>query len=149
MAFDGTHIWVANAGSVSKIDIASQALVGTFTLGNSRSGIVFDGSRIWVTQDGAFNPADDSQGPGNVLAVNSAGTITLASQVGHGPSGIAFDGSSIWVTNTGDNSVTELTASSGQELFTHRTGVGPLGIAFDGGTVWTSNTVGTVSKLGQ
>ena len=54
VAFDGSHIWVANyAGdSVSKIDAVTGGVVATIAVGNSPIGVAFDGSHIWVANYG-------------------------------------------------------------------------------------------------
>ncbi|MDG1878830.1 MAG: hypothetical protein P8I99_15610 [Acidimicrobiales bacterium] len=51
MAFDGTHIWVANyfAGTVSKIVAATGVVTDTIAVGVAPFGVAFDGTHIWVT----------------------------------------------------------------------------------------------------
>jgi YVTN family beta-propeller protein len=54
VAFDGTNIWVANAGSstVTKLLASSGAVVGTYPVGSAPYGVAFDGTNIWVANDG-------------------------------------------------------------------------------------------------
>ena len=54
VAFDGTHVWVANLidGSVSKIDAVTGGVVATVTVGAFPYGVAFDGTHIWVTNNG-------------------------------------------------------------------------------------------------
>jgi DNA-binding beta-propeller fold protein YncE len=54
VAFDGTNIWVGNAGSsngltVTKLLASTGAVLGTYTLGFAGQAVVFDGTNIWVT----------------------------------------------------------------------------------------------------
>ena len=101
VAFDGTHIWVANYGdgTVSKIDAASGVVAATITVGNSPSGVAFDGTHIWVA-----NYADDT------VSKIAAGTGVVAATitVGDGPWGVAFDGTHIWLTNINDGTVSKI-----------------------------------------
>jgi hypothetical protein len=51
-AFDGANIWVVNeSGSVTKLQAATGANLGTFALGGSPVGIAFDGANIWVSSE--------------------------------------------------------------------------------------------------
>ena len=51
VAFDGTNIWVANAGSnnVKKLRASDGAVLETFTVGTLPLQVAFDGANIWVT----------------------------------------------------------------------------------------------------
>ena len=51
VAFDGTHIWVANYNddTVSKIVAATGVVAATIPVGNDPIGVAFDGTHIWVT----------------------------------------------------------------------------------------------------
>ena len=53
VAFDGSHIWVANDNNtVSEIDAATHRVISTVTVGSTSFGIAFDGTHIWVTNFG-------------------------------------------------------------------------------------------------
>ncbi|MGH2977777.1 MAG: YncE family protein, partial [Gaiellaceae bacterium] len=58
VAFDGSHIWVANAtgNSVTEMNTSDGSLVRTLSGGSYRFndplGVAFDGSHIWVTSQG-------------------------------------------------------------------------------------------------
>ncbi len=58
LAFDGTHVWVANkAGTgvmntVSRIHATSNAVTATIGVGREPAGVAFDGTHIWVTNFG-------------------------------------------------------------------------------------------------
>jgi DNA-binding beta-propeller fold protein YncE len=55
IAFDGTNIWVANAGSndVTKLLASNGNRVGTYSVGSSPIAVAFDGANIWVTNYGS------------------------------------------------------------------------------------------------
>ena len=57
VAFDGTNIWVANAGSnnVKKLRASDGAVLGTFNVGKFPIGITFDGTNIWVANGDTNN----------------------------------------------------------------------------------------------
>ncbi len=80
-----------------------------------------------------------------VLALAAAQPPHLKAQasatypVGEAPVGIAFDGVNIWVTNSGDNSVSELLASTGATIGTYPVGSIPYAVAFDGANIWVAN----------
>ena len=54
VAFDGTNIWVTNlgAGTVSKINPATNTVTATVTVGTNPFEVAFDGTNIWVTNNG-------------------------------------------------------------------------------------------------
>jgi DNA-binding beta-propeller fold protein YncE len=56
IAFDGTHMWVANAAGNNVTELSpAGATLGTFAVGGSPEGIAFDGTHVWVTNAGAGN----------------------------------------------------------------------------------------------
>ena len=59
--------------------------------------------------------------------------------VGSDPTGVSSDGTHVWVTNTGDNTVTELDASTGSVVQTIAVGSFPTGVSSDGTHVWVAN----------
>lgn len=68
--------------------------------------------------------------------------------VGNAPFAAAFDGTNMWIANYGDNTVTELNASTGAVVSTVPVGQGPDGVLFDGANIWVANTTdNTVTKL--
>jgi DNA-binding beta-propeller fold protein YncE len=58
VAFDGTHIWVANLGnnSVTELNAGDGSWVQTFSGGSyglsGPEGVAFDGTHIWVANFG-------------------------------------------------------------------------------------------------
>jgi DNA-binding beta-propeller fold protein YncE len=54
IAFDGTHMWVTNAGSGTVTELhAGGSVAGPFTVGSVPVGIAFDGADVWVTNNGS------------------------------------------------------------------------------------------------
>jgi len=68
--------------------------------------------------------------------------------VGGGPIGVSSDGTHVWVTNEGDNTVTEIEASTGAVAQTIAVGSNPEAVSSDGTDVWVANTdSNTVSEI--
>jgi hypothetical protein len=152
VAFDGTHIWVANLGnnSVTELNAGDGSWVQTFSGGSyglsGPEGVSFDGTHIWVTNEG-----------NSVTEINAADgswvrTLSSSSYGFTRPWGVTFDGTHIWVTNFNGNSVTELSASDGSWVRTLSGGSyafnEPFAVAFDGTHIWVTNaTGGSVTEL--
>jgi DNA-binding beta-propeller fold protein YncE len=53
VAFDGTHIRVANSSShsVTRLRAIDGVNMGTFPVGANPSGVAFDGANIWVSNN--------------------------------------------------------------------------------------------------
>jgi len=54
LAYDGTSIWVCNAGSntVSRLRASNVALMGTFATGKGPRAAAFDGTKMWIANSG-------------------------------------------------------------------------------------------------
>lgn len=132
MAFDGSHIWVACAGSnaIQEFNASDAALVRTVTGVGSPYALAYDGANIWATDYSAAS----------VTEINaSTGTVTGTFAVQANPEGIAFDGTNIWVTNYGSNSITQVVEATGVVNNYTLTGCPtPWGIAFDGTHLWVA-----------
>ena len=170
IAFDGTHLWVANSssGSLSKVRPGDGAVVATYTVGSGPIGLAFDGANVWVTHSGyLISKVRASDGvltdhmntfsgwgiaydgidvwfsvPGQNLVVkrDTTGFNYDTFTVGHSPRGIAFDGACVWVANFSDNTVTKLRVSDGHVMGTYATGHGPQMLACDGVNMWVGNS---------
>ena len=66
--------------------------------------------------------------------------------VGSGPFGVSSDGTHVWVANKGEDTVSEIEASSGTVIRTIPVGSNPEGVSSDGTDVWVANQ-GTVSEI--
>ena len=143
VAFDGSHIWVANDGSgtVSEVDVASHIVINTVTVGGNPVGVAFDGSHIWVSNvNDTVSEISDTSTPSVI------NTVT----VGSDPGAVAFDGSHIWVSNDASNTVSEIDVASHTVINTVTVGSlgGRRGIAFDGSHIWVANDgSNTVSEI--
>ena len=102
ICFDGTNIWISNAGSntVTKLLASTGALVGTYTAVTIPYGICFDGTNIWISNSGSVNVT-------KLLA--STGALVGTYTVGTNPYQICFDGTNIWATNYTSANVTKIT----------------------------------------
>jgi hypothetical protein len=138
LAFDGTRLWTANAGSVSIItpQAATPYPVTNVTSGfTTPAGILYDGANIWVADHSA----------NKLFKLDGTGAIILTVTVGMGPGIPVFDGTNIWVPNQLDNSITVVQASSGNVVATISTDANnhlstPTAASFDGERVLVTNT---------
>jgi hypothetical protein len=88
IAFDGSRIWTANAGSSVSIVSLNPTMVTTISTGfTAPQGMLYDGSNIWVT-DSLAN---------TLLKLNADGSIARTMKVGEFPNHLVFDGTNIWV----------------------------------------------------
>ena len=139
---DGTHVWVANEGAntVTEINASTGSVVQTIPRGRrSRSPSPRTAPTSgWRTRTATRSPSSTPR-PGAVVQ-------TIA--VGSGPDAISSDGTHVWVANQGDNTVTELNASTGAVVQTISVGNAPLAISSDGTHVWVANYAdGTITEL--
>ncbi len=68
--------------------------------------------------------------------------------VGRYPYAASSDGTDVWVANSGEDTVSEIEASSGTVIRTIPVGSDPNGVSSDGTYVWVTNfTGGTVSEI--
>jgi YVTN family beta-propeller protein len=91
LAFDGTHMWVANYGNdtVTKIDASTGNVVGSFPAGGPGPYLMaYDGRHILVTHaDGSTVSSIDPE----------TGAVANTTTVNISPSGVAFDGVNVWI----------------------------------------------------
>jgi DNA-binding beta-propeller fold protein YncE len=114
IAFDGTHVWVANWGgnSVTELDASNGAWDQTLSAGSygfdGLRTIAFGGTHVWVTN------VHQGIGPYSITELdtsNGAWARTYSGAHYHFdyPEAMAFDGSHLWVANRDGDSVTEIT----------------------------------------
>lgn len=164
------NVWVVNGPQSSVIELAAKtgSLIRVINDRNCRSchlssptAVAADGGDVWVT-----NAGTTPSGPGSVTELSATtGRLvrwihdTAGPALGrctgcmfHLPQGVATDGVDVWITNEVNNSVTELSASTGKLVeWIHVTGnptLGlcpnchfslPQGIASNGTEVWVAN----------
>ena len=143
IAFDGSHVWIANqvSGNITKLRASDGASVATYGIGSGSAphDVAFDGANIWVTNHGASGVTKLRASDGTAL-----GTFF----VGATPVGIAFDGANVWATSFSGGFVRRIRASDGGDLGSFGTGTQPWGVAFDGASIWvTNNGSANVTKL--
>lgn len=136
VAFDGTHVWVANHNdrSVSRIDPATGTRVD-YLIGGGPYGVAFDGTYIWVA-----NNWDDT-----VSRIDPATGASVEFDTGGEPYGVAFDGTHIWVTNWWTPSVSKMNPTTGARTDYPMTN-SPYGVAYDGSHIWVAYS-NKVSKI--
>ena len=141
VAFDGTNIWVANAGlgNVSKINPATNTVIATVPVGTGPEGVAFDGTNIWVTNNGPDTVSKINPG------TNTRTDVPLA--FGANPRAVAFDGTSIWVANAGLNTVSKIDPATNTRT-DFLVDIFPFGVAFDGTNIWVIHfNPGRVTKI--
>ena len=172
------YMWVSgksgSTGMVARIDTAS-GRVTHFPVPAGVSGAVDAAGNLWLAgaetnkvykvnaADGRYSTTDlvsptavAADGAGNVLVLNSAGSVSklrgadgavlwaTAPGTVQGPFVIAVDASGcLWVPNANAGTVTKLDGISGSVIGTYPVGNYPEGAAVDAsGVVWVSNTAG-------
>jgi len=151
IVFDGKSIWVANDGpymnSVSKFDVASQSLVGTYPVGLAPDSVAFDGTYIWVANSDNNNVWFLDRNTGDFVN----GNITY----GLFPTDMVWDGTYMWVANgvspaLGYGSLTKMSAAgqNGFILGPYKIGNQVRGLTHDATSIWACNAAdNTVSRL--
>lgn len=134
----GPALYVTNVrgNSVSVIDIATNEVTKTISVGRSPRGIAFspDGATAYVT-----NANDDTVS----LVDTTDNTVSMTVPVGQYPQGIAVtpDGTKVYVVNGKGNSLTVLNTATKQVVATIPVGNQPQAIALapDGKTAYITN----------
>jgi hypothetical protein len=142
--FDGSDLWVANAGdgTVSRVKASDGRVLETWTGATAALGVLVATGKVFVTgqsSPGKLYQIDPSQAAGAVT--------TVTSSLGNSTIGIAFDGQRIWTANLG-GSVSIVTLSP-LNVTTVTTGFGGCtGIVYDGTNIWvTNNGDSSIKKL--
>jgi PKD repeat protein len=92
LAFDGTHLWVATASKIWRVDRTNGTLISSFTPPCKRpSGLAWDGTHLWLA-NGDFIGDEDF-----IYKLDTGGNV-LAQYKGPGKwaTGLAFDGQFLW-----------------------------------------------------
>jgi hypothetical protein len=145
--FAAGQIWYANNSnvdpSVTVLNEATGALVGTFAVANFPNCLVFDGTYVWC----AGASATLTQFLAAVPAITGTFTVPTGGLYG------CFDGTRLWFTRSVANSIYAVLAATGAVIGTYAVPGTPTGIAFDGTNLWvtensTSADVAQVSTAG-
>ena len=132
LAFDGTHIWVTNANTVSKLRASDGSVVGIYPGGSGPVSIAFDGAFIWVGNPGIGNGivtrlrASDGMLMGTVPNVNGGDSLVC-------------DGANVWVANLDEREVRKVNTSSLAVQGPFDAGGPAAALAFDGVNIWVAN----------
>ena len=133
IGFDGVNMWVPNnnAGTVSKVGVASTTLLTTVTVGTNPQQAAYDGEDMWVTNFGSANVSKIDL---------TTDTVEATVNVGTQPLGATFDGQYMWVANFGGNSVSIINPKTNTVIATKIVGTQPRYMAFDGQYMWVGNS---------
>jgi YVTN family beta-propeller protein len=142
LAYGDGSVWAVDsaAGTVSRINPASHAVVQQIMVGSAPSAVSVTGGNVWVA----------NSGDGTVSQINAAaGRVVQKITVGNIPVAIASGRSGVWVANEGDGTVTRIDPITG--MVTRRgvqVGARPDGIAVGPDAVWVANSEdGTVTRI--
>ncbi|MBA2350754.1 MAG: beta-propeller fold lactonase family protein [Burkholderiales bacterium] len=131
------YITNAASNSVSVIDIATNAVTATITVGANPTGVAvgFDGARVYIT----------NTGNNSVSVIDTASNaVTSTISVGNGPGGVAVGtaGTRVYVANGVSNSVSVIDTASNTVVATVPVQNGPNGIAVNpaGTRAFVANT---------
>jgi len=119
--------FIANntTNNVSVVDIATNTIVSTISVGNGPVGVAVhpNGSRVYVA-----NSASSTVSVINTTSFTVTATIALAA--GSNPYGIAVspDGSKVYTANNGGSSLSEISTATNTVTRTNLVGAGPVGI---------------------
>jgi hypothetical protein len=134
IVFDGTHLWVVDAGSdeLYRVNPASGTILETLAMGTINSTVaipVFDGSNIWVPVSTEIKVVSTST-PAQVLA-----TLT-GNGLGGSNRAVAFDGERIMVTSGGGISLWQATSLTPLGNLSLGAGMASNGVCSDGLHFW-------------
>jgi len=111
LAYDGTHLWVADrlTDSLYALDLAKGGVVHAIPApGYAISGLTWDGTCLWYIDDeeariGRFDPAT-----GKTLHSFEAPTP--------GPQGIAWDGARLWISDPRSDLIAQISTDDGTTI---------------------------------
>lgn len=125
-------VWVANdnAGTVSRINPVTRAVVQTLEVGSTPTGIAAGAGDVWVT---------DNYGAKLFRIDPNADRVVQSIAVGNAPAGVAVGDGSVWVANSSDGTLSRIDATTGNVTGTIGLGGSPTGVAVGLGGVWVSD----------
>ncbi len=143
-AADDTSLWVHEATSLVRLDLATSAITGTVPLNAIQYGYVTTGAgAVWQTDFGGDVVLRIDPVSGNVLA-----TIP----VGSAPEGVAVTAGSVWVADEHDGAITRIDPATNHVVATITVGpAGPSGPQYmtaGPGGVWVGvQNMGSVVRV--
>ena len=157
LAYDGTHLWVANSAgnSVTELNAADGGVVrvlsGSSYNFDDPSALVYDGRDVWVANSAGNSVTELSAGDGGVVRLLSASAYAFDQ-----PDALAYDGTHLWIADRGSSagSITKVNAADGSlvqvvpgaDLYgaSHPQ---PDALAFDGTHIWVADYNGSLWAL--
>ncbi len=134
-------LWITHvdAGTVTRVDLATQTVRQTVHVGAGPLGVAIADGAVWVASSLA----------GTVSRIDpETNTVVQTVPVGSGPSALAAAGATLWVTVQGDGGVARVDTRTARVVDRVRTGSGPGALAVHGGTLWVANAGdGTVARV--
>jgi YVTN family beta-propeller protein len=135
VAFGFGSAWVANegAGTVSRIDPRTEAVVQTVRTGADPRAVAVAGGSVWVANGGE----------GTLTRIDPRTDATVQTiRIGNGPAAVASDGGLLWVANDRDGTLVAVDDRTGRIRRTIPIGGNPAGLAVAGGALWVSDDWG-------
>jgi hypothetical protein len=134
--FDGTDLWVANAGgTVTRVRPSDGKILDTWTGGSNLEGILCAMGKVFTvgkTFTGSLYMIDPTQPAGPLT--------TLTSNLGNGAQGLAFDGARIWTVNHNTVSIVSLNPTTVTVVPTQFFQL--ISILYDGANIWVTDLNG-------
>jgi YVTN family beta-propeller protein len=130
------------AGTLARIDLATNEVVATYPVGTGPDAIATDGEALWIA----------NRDEGTVVRFDLATQqVTARIPIGTAPSGVAIDGDRVWVTDVDGGSLVLIDRLSATPVSTVPVGGRPLGLQPIDDTVWvtlsTEHTLAAVRVL--
>ena len=143
VAYAFGSVWATNntAGSVSRIDPATNRVVKTIKTGPLPTNLDVGKDTLWV---GSNTPTEQ-----NVYRIDPATNTSTSVATGHNrPSGIVVTADAVWIAN-GDDTVSRLDPATSSVAAVVKVGMRPQqGAAARDGTIWVPNqNANTISVI--
>jgi YVTN family beta-propeller protein len=126
-------MYVSNylGNNVSIIDVATQTIVGSVTVGDQPQGLALAGTGMYVT-----NYTNDNI---NIIDINTQ-TVVGSVSVGNGPYALALAGTSMYVANAGSDNVSIIDITSQTVVGSITVGDSPQALALAGTRMYVANS---------
>ena len=135
LAFDGSHLWLADdlTDTIYKIDPATGAVVSSFAApGPHPEGLAWDGRFLWHVDSGERMMYKLDPATGRALAVLESNSPS--------PRDLAWDGEYIWIADYRSDTLLKVSTVDGMMVQTFPSPAGePAGLAFDGKYLWVTD----------
>ena len=133
LAFDGTHIWLAenDKNKIYQLDPDGNILLTIDTPKYSTGDIAFDGTYLWNVDIAAEK----------IFKLDTSGNVINSfDSPGGNPFGLTFDGTYLWVTSRDDDTIYILDTDGNVIDSIDPPGDNPQGLAFDGTYIWNADS---------